>query len=263
VEELDHARSCGAFDAFVTNDSFDDGYASLKAAISRFRPDIIPPPPPPGAQAGEVGGPSGSRPGRPGHKAPAPALILCGPAGGGREAVSAQLLARLPGIFVLPPRITDRKPPTPPAMGSTRGAPGATPAGAAGPAANAGVAVSSSSATAAEVVKSEVLAKLATSGQLALQWQDGAGAAVAVTVDSLRAAAAAGTTAGEICLVLPRFPRTLLQPTLDAPGSSSACKQLRGGLSTANFLLPACLSQARSPSWRYLGRRRWHPYGSW
>lgn len=41
--ELAAARAQGVFDEVLVNDDFEEGYAQLKAAISRFRPDLIPP----------------------------------------------------------------------------------------------------------------------------------------------------------------------------------------------------------------------------
>jgi guanylate kinase len=43
--ELAAARAQGVFDEVLVNDDFEEGYAQLKAAISRFRPDLIPPAP--------------------------------------------------------------------------------------------------------------------------------------------------------------------------------------------------------------------------
>jgi guanylate kinase len=41
--ELADVRSKGVFDQVLVNDDLEDGYSQLKAAISRFRPDLIPP----------------------------------------------------------------------------------------------------------------------------------------------------------------------------------------------------------------------------
>jgi len=221
--ELKCATECDAFDAFITNDSFEEGYSSLKTVISRYRPDIIPPPKPKpttgtsaadgatattalasGTELGAAGssGTIGGTKKRP-H---APPLLLCGPAGGGREALAAQLLARLPGVFALPPRITDRKP-GPGAGGGSHAAGGGGKGG--GSSANASARESSTSGggisgvgaagavglTAPpepEVVKADAFAKLAAAGQLVMQWQDGGGAQVGVTLEGLKATAAAG-----------------------------------------------------------------------
>lgn len=224
--DLECARSCGAFDAFISNDDFEDGYSSLAAVISRFRPDIIPPKPPApadgaatadAAAAASALGRSGGRGQEAGGKRPAaPPLLLCGPAGGGREALSAQLLARLPDVFALPPRITDRKPvlqgeqPAGAAgaagAGQKGGAAGASAPGGGG-AASAGVA-SDSASVPVEVVKPEALAKLAAAGQLALQWQEAGGAQVAVTVDAVRKLSEAGG-----CCLLVITNRTLTSST--------------------------------------------------
>jgi hypothetical protein len=213
--ELECARACGVFDAFVANDDESEGYAALQAAVSRFRPDILPPRPPTppsdaeAAAAAAAAASIGAGASRRAAAAAAPVLLLCGPAGGGREALAAQMLARLPDVFVVPPRITDRKPPAPaaatPGAGKTASA-AATPApGAAKSAGSAGAAGGSGGAAVrpadAEVVKPEAMARMAAAGQLAALWQDASGAQVAVTVEALRAASAAGAQGVGVGLV--------------------------------------------------------------
>jgi hypothetical protein len=244
--ELELAKTCGAFDAFVVNDTPDGGYASLKEAISRFRPDLIPPP----ACVDSGGGAGSARDRGPQQRAAAPLLLLCGPAGGGREAVAAQLLSRLPGAFAVPARVTDRKPATPPAgpAGSARGSSvSGTAASAAGGAAAPAAAVDP------EVVKPEALAKLAAAGQLAAQWQDAAGAAVALTLDALKATAAAG--AGREAALRPCALKHALSLKPQQPRLANHIHSIMPA-----HCAPAP-TQARWPCWRWAAPWRSHPSG--
>lgn len=45
VAELASVHAKGVFDQVLTNDDLEDCYQQLKAAISRFRPELVPPPP--------------------------------------------------------------------------------------------------------------------------------------------------------------------------------------------------------------------------
>ena len=208
--ELEAARACGAFDAFVVNDADGGGYAELKATISRFRPDILPPAParPPAAGAAGAAGEPGAGSARQ-RLAGAPPLVLCGATAAAREAVAARLLSRLPNVFALPPRVADRKPAMSAAAGAAAvpaPAPGVRPGSSAGTNAgrtrpgSSGVAGGSGSGgttlvPAPEVLKPEAFAKLAATGQLALQWQDASGAQLGVTLEALRALSGAGKVA--------------------------------------------------------------------
>jgi hypothetical protein len=150
---------------------------------------------------------------------PAPPLLLCGPAGGGREALANQLLSRLPDVFVMAPRITDRKP-APQAAASAP--PGANKA-LTGPA-GLGT-VGGAHAAEAEVVKPEMMAKMAAAGQLALTWQDPAGGQVAVTVEALKTLSVAGgkTRAGGAWLA-PGAKLKVMQEVLQvSPTMTSPC----------------------------------------
>jgi hypothetical protein len=175
------------FDAFVVNDAGDDGYEGLKREISRFRPDILQPPPPPPSGSQDNTATSGG--GADEAQRRAPVLLLCGPAGGGKEVLTTQLLSRLPGVLALPPRVTDRRPGT--ATGGGAAYKAQTSAGSPG---TGGGALLGGTAPepAVEVVKPEALVRMAVTGQLAVQWQDGSGAQLAVTFDALRALSAAG-----------------------------------------------------------------------
>eukprot|EP00882_Tetradesmus_deserticola_P025786 GHRQ01028352.1.p1 GENE.GHRQ01028352.1~~GHRQ01028352.1.p1 ORF type:complete len:220 (+),score=94.86 GHRQ01028352.1:141-800(+) len=99
--ELKAVQSNGVFDEVVTNDDVEQGFKNLKAAISRFRPDLIPPPDDDAAaQAARKAAASNQ---------PVP-LVVLGPAGAGREQLVQQLLQRYSQRFVLPRKLTDRKP---------------------------------------------------------------------------------------------------------------------------------------------------------
>jgi hypothetical protein len=192
--ELELARGCGAFDAFVVNDEFESGYAALKASISKFRPDVIPPPkekttnPAGGLAAAAALAAAAGQGGGKRRPQPAPPLLLCGPAGGGREALASQLLARLPGVFSVPPRVTDRKAAAAPQTGAAAASKGGHNRSDGGD----GRGGAKGGLPEPEVMKPEAFAKLAAAGQLVLQWVDAAGAQVAVTLDALKATAAAG-----------------------------------------------------------------------
>ena len=70
AREKTAATASGAFDAIVVNDELDLGFQQLCVAISKFRPDIIPP-----ASSEGRGGVSGDQ------KQDKPHLLLCGPSG--------------------------------------------------------------------------------------------------------------------------------------------------------------------------------------
>ncbi|KAF8071222.1 GLTP1 [Scenedesmus sp. PABB004] len=148
--ELAAARSGGV----VVVDDVESGYAALRAAIGRARPDLIPPP---------EDGAAAEAARRAAANQPVP-LIVFGPAGGGREALAAQLLARFPLRFATPRRLTDRKP--------GRGEAALPPD--------------------VEVVRPDALTKLGALGALVHSAPDGGGGTLAVHADALLDLAAAG-----------------------------------------------------------------------
>jgi hypothetical protein len=193
----------------VINDDLEQGFKQLKAAISKFRPDLIPPPEDDAAaQAARkaaasnqpvplvVLGPSGVqlleissicpnccclvdyciRCATVAHRRPmlcngascfcADAQLPCAmtAAGGGREQLVQQLLQRYPQRFVVPRKLTDRKP-----------------------------AKGEKDTQELEFVKPDVLTKLAAQGQVVHSQADAAtGSTIAVTADVLHELAAAG-----------------------------------------------------------------------
>jgi guanylate kinase len=194
--ELGVVQSKRVFDAVLHNDELAQGYRALKAAISRFRPDLIPPDadlnaaaraaqhaaasqPAPVIIAGPAGvqltakaegGGSGEvkcrDAGSDGRSHTAALSALANHAGGGRERLVQQLQARFPQRFAAPRRLTDRKP------GKADKEPATD-----------------------EFVKPDVLARLAAQGQVVWSQPDtaaGGGSSLAVTVEGLQEVTGAG-----------------------------------------------------------------------
>jgi hypothetical protein len=99
-------------------------------------------------------------------------------AGGGREELVAQLLARYPNRFAVPRRVSDRRPAVA-GRGGEREA----------------FSIGSASASDVEVVKPEQLARMAGAGQLLVSMQESSGAALAIPVDAVVDVAASGKVA--------------------------------------------------------------------
>lgn len=92
ADELAAATASGIIDAWVVNDEQEQGYQQLKAAISSFRPDIIPLQEGSEAAGAEGDAGSGGEPQQGTLKAlccqPPTALVLCGPSGASPRAAA-------------------------------------------------------------------------------------------------------------------------------------------------------------------------------